>query len=82
MKEDQAWSAADDNIRAAGELMRTHEDDGPFVLGSQASYTDFFIAGSLQSARMVDEGVFRRMIKYPGFGEIYKACLPLLGKND
>jgi len=81
-KEQQSWEAVDDSVRAVGELMQTHKSDGPFVLGIQPSYTDFFVAGSLQCARMVDEGVFQRMIKYPGFKEIYEACLPYMEKKD
>ncbi|KAK9350997.1 hypothetical protein V1523DRAFT_43634 [Lipomyces doorenjongii] len=81
-KEEQGWNAVSDGMRAVGELMRTHKADGWFVLGARPSYTDFFIAGSLQSARMVDERVFQRTIKYPGYGEIYEACLPYMEKKD
>lgn len=80
--EEQSWNAVGDGMRAAGELMLTHKADGPFVLGARPSYTDFFIAGSLQSARMVDEGVFQRIIKCPGYGEIFTACLPYMEKKD
>ena len=81
-KEEQGWNAAGDGMRAIGELMRTHKADGPFVLGARPTYTDFFITGSLQSARVVDEGVFQRNMKYPGFEEIYEACLPYMEKKD
>ena len=81
-QEEQAWNAVGDGMSAVGELMRTHKADGPFVLGARPSYTDFFIAGSLQSARVVDEGVFQRNIKYPGYKEIYEACLPHMEKKD
>ena len=81
-KEEQAWAAVADKMRAVGELMLTHKVDGPFVLGAQPSYTDFFIAGSLQSARVVDEVVFQRCIKYPGYHNIYEACLPYMQKKD
>jgi len=81
-KEEQGWNAVGDGMRAVGELMRTHKADGPFVLGARPSYTDFFITGSLQSARVVDEGVFQRNIKYPGYEEIYEACLPYMEKKD
>jgi glutathione S-transferase len=81
-KEEQTWNAVGNGMRAVGELMRTHKADGPFVLGARPSYTDFFIAGSLQSARVVDEGVFQRNIKYPGYEEIYEACLPYMEKKD
>ncbi|KAE9366558.1 hypothetical protein N431DRAFT_487129 [Stipitochalara longipes BDJ] len=81
-KEDKAWNSVGDGMRAIGELMLTNKAEGPFVLGARPSYTDFFIAGSLQSARMVDEGVFQRNIKYPGYKEIYDACLPYIEKKD
>ncbi|KAJ5157150.1 uncharacterized protein N7482_008250 [Penicillium canariense] len=81
-KEEDNWNALDDRIRAVGELMLTNKAEGPFVLGAHPIYTDFFIAGTLQCARMVDEGVFQRIIKYPGYGEIYEACLPYMEKRD
>ncbi|KIW25218.1 uncharacterized protein PV07_08415 [Cladophialophora immunda] len=81
-REDESWAAAGDGMRAVGQLMQTHQAEGPFVLGARPSYTDFFIAGSLQSARVVDEGVFRRNIKDPGFKGIYEACVPYMEKKD
>lgn len=81
-KEEQTWTRLSDDMRAVGELMLTHKADGPFVLGSRPSYTDFFITGSLQCARVVDEGVFQRNVKYPGYKEIYEACLPYMEKKD
>jgi glutathione S-transferase len=81
-KEDQAWKAASDNIRAVGDLLRTHKAEGPFLLGQRPSYTDFYLAGTLECARVVDEGVFRRLVAFPGFGDIYRACQPFLLKND
>jgi glutathione S-transferase len=81
-KEEQTWKALDDSLRSLGDMMQTHKADGPFVLGARPSYTDFFLAGSLQSARMVDEGVFQRNFKYHGFKEIYEGCLPYMEKND
>ncbi|PKS04892.1 hypothetical protein jhhlp_008256, partial [Lomentospora prolificans] len=81
-KEEEAWKSVDADLRAVGELLLTNKADGPFVLGSRPSYTDFFIAGSLQSARTVDEGVFQRNITYPGYKEIYEACLPFMEKKD
>lgn len=81
-KEESVWDGVSDAMGAIGELMRTNKADGPFVLGARPSYTYFFIVGSLQSIRVIDEGVFRRMIKYPGYGGVYEACLPYLGRND
>ena len=81
-KEEQCWNAVGDGMRGVGELMLKYKADGPFVLGAWPSYTDFFIAGSLQSARTVDEGVFQRIIKYPCYEGIYNACLPYMEKKD
>ncbi|KAF9500400.1 hypothetical protein BDN71DRAFT_1381785 [Pleurotus eryngii] len=81
-KEEQAWEAVADAIAGMGELMLTNKAEGSFVLGASPSYTDFFITGSLQTAREVDEAVFQRCIKYPGFKEVYEACLPYMEKRD
>ncbi|KAK9323107.1 hypothetical protein V1517DRAFT_321512 [Lipomyces orientalis] len=66
-KEEHSWNAVGDSMRTVCELMQTHRADVPFVLGARPSYTDFFIAGSLQSARVVDESVCQRIFKYPGY---------------
>ncbi|KAK9784049.1 putative GST N-terminal domain-containing protein [Seiridium cardinale] len=81
-KEDDAWDAADEGMRAASELIQTHKADGPFILGALPSLDDFFMAGNLQSARMVDEGLFQRHMKYDGFKIIYEACLPYMEKRS
>ncbi|KFY22399.1 hypothetical protein V493_06637 [Pseudogymnoascus sp. VKM F-4281 (FW-2241)] len=79
--EEESWEAVSEGMREVGELMRTNAAEGPFVLGAQPSYTDFFIAGSLQSARVVDEAVFERHMKYAGYKEVYEACLSYMAKN-
>jgi len=81
-KEEQSWRAINDAMRAVGELMLTHKADGPFILGARPSYADFFIAGNLQCVRVIDEGVFQRIVSYPGFKDIYKACLPYMERQD
>ncbi|KAJ6186291.1 hypothetical protein N7519_007592 [Penicillium mononematosum] len=54
-KEDRVWDGVSEVLGAVGDLIRTHNADGPF------------------STRVVDEGVFQRIIKYPGYGEVYEA---------
>jgi glutathione S-transferase len=81
-KEEQTWKAVADDMRAVDELMRTNKANGPFVLGAKPSYTDFFIAGALQCARVVDEDVFQRIVEYPGHRGIYEACLLYMEKKD
>ena len=81
-REEKAWKAIDEGMRKLSGLMRTNKDDGPFVLGKTPSYTDFFVAGSLQCGRTVDEGVWERNVRYEGFREVYEACVPWMGKRD
>lgn len=69
------------SLRLSGALMRTRAAEGPFVLGARPSYTDFFVAGAVQSSRVVDEGVLERIVKFPGFSDIYTACLPYMDKQ-
>lgn len=80
--EEEAWAEADGVVGDVGRLMRTNAAEGPFVLGGAPSYTDFFVAGALQSARTIDEGVFGRLVKYPGYSDIYSACLPYMARNN
>ena len=82
VKEEDQWKKLDGGTRAVGELMLTNKVEGPFVLGARPSYTDFFITGSLQCARVIDEGVFQRMVKYPGYGEVYEACQPYMERKN
>ncbi|KAL5366220.1 hypothetical protein BJX96DRAFT_160609 [Aspergillus floccosus] len=81
-REEQAWAAVDGAVREVGELMLTHKEEGPFILGPRPSSTDFFIAGALQSARTVHEAVFEKIVRYPGYREIYEACVPFMEKRD
>jgi glutathione S-transferase len=77
-KEEMAWRKIEDDMRAIGQLMLTNEKEGNFVLGASPSATDFFIAGSLQAARMVNEGVFERITRDPGHKKIYESCVPYM----
>ncbi|RYO26281.1 hypothetical protein AA0111_g8165 [Alternaria arborescens] len=77
-KEESAWREVEDDIRAVEQLLLTNEKEGQFVLGARPSATDFFLAGSLHAARMVDESVFARIAKYPGYRKIYEACVPYM----
>ncbi|RFU74488.1 hypothetical protein TARUN_7759 [Trichoderma arundinaceum] len=80
--EEERWNGVDADRRTIGDLIRTNSAEGPFILGARPSYADFFIAGSLQSARVIDEGVFQRSLTYPGYKEIYEACLPYMERKD
>ncbi|KAH6643293.1 hypothetical protein BKA67DRAFT_587318 [Truncatella angustata] len=81
-REEKAWSGVSNGMRAIEELLKTNEADGPFILGARPSYDDFFIAGALQSTRVVDGNTFQRLTNYPGFKRIYEACSPYLERKD
>lgn len=81
-KEEKAWEAVGEVLEELSELMMTNREQGPYILGATPSYSDFFIAASLQSARTVDESVYQRCVQYAGFEKIYKACLPWMQKKD
>ncbi len=81
-RENEAWKGVDEGMQAVSKLIMTNKDEGPFLLGAKPSYTDFFIAGSLQCARTVDEGVWERNVRYEGFKQVYEACVLWMGKKD
>ncbi|KAB2569268.1 hypothetical protein DBV05_g12058 [Lasiodiplodia theobromae] len=81
-KEEEVWRGVEGAMREVGEMMRTSKAEGPFVLGERPCQTDFWIAGALQAARVVDEGVWRRVVAFPGFAEVYGACEGWMGKMD
>lgn len=81
-KEEKAWEGAEEKIRAVGELLLTNREEGRFVLGREPSYEDFFIAGALQSARVIHEETWGRMVAFPGFGSVYEACAPFMERKD
>lgn len=81
-QEEDSWNSVAEAIGTIGKLMQTNKAGGPFVLGAQLSYTDFFIAGYMQNAKMVDEGVFQRLMEDPGHRAIYEACLPYTERKD
>lgn len=80
--EDEAWEALESDKPAIDALIHTNKADGPFILGARPSLVDFFIAGAIQTAKVIDEGVFQRISKVPGHLEIYEACQPFMQKKD
>nr|OQO23264.1 hypothetical protein B0A51_08516 [Rachicladosporium sp. CCFEE 5018] len=81
--EEQAWTAAQEGMKEQDKLIKTNRAEGPFVLGAMPSYTDFFIAGVMESTRIVHEASFRRHMKeVEGTQAIYEACLPWMVQRD
>jgi len=82
VKEEAVWESVEEGIKKNASLMRTNKASGPFVLGKEPSYTDFFIAGNLQSARVVYEPIWERLMAYEGYREIYEACGVWMERKD
>ncbi|RBR13305.1 uncharacterized protein FIESC28_08271 [Fusarium coffeatum] len=78
--EEKTWEGVREKMEELNALMMMN--GGPFIMGEMPSYTDFFIAASLQSAKTVDEGAFERCVGFAGFRRIYEACLPWMEKKD
>ena len=79
-KEEKVWEATEADRMKVDELIRAN--GGPFILGKEPSYADFFIAGNMQTARVVEESVFERSYALPGFRGIYDACSPYMERRD
>ncbi|KAF9870223.1 hypothetical protein CkaCkLH20_12309 [Colletotrichum karsti] len=80
--EEERWEDAREGLRGLDEELKGIMAGGRFLGGETPCMTDFFIAGSLQSARTVDEGVFRRAVVVESYKVIYEACLPWMERND
>ncbi|RMZ87178.1 hypothetical protein DV736_g5605, partial [Chaetothyriales sp. CBS 134916] len=80
--EEQLWKSLEGALCEFDDLLRTNAAEGPFVLGKAPSGTDFWLVGSLQMARAVDERIFHTLVKHPGFQAIYDACKPYMQKQN
>lgn len=80
-KEEEAWKSVEGSMQDIGVEMKTNQAEGSFLLGAHPSYADFTIVGAMQSGRMVDENVFQRIVKHPGFADLYEACEPYMLKR-
>jgi hypothetical protein len=59
--------------------------DGPFVLGGEASYADFVLAGFWAFLKKLDQGgnLFGRIMGVDeAFGRHWEACQPFLERDD
>lgn len=80
---DQAWVAAEPGRQELKQFMRSHKiDNGPFALGSKASYADFIIAALLISAQRAGQDVLDHFLLGDArLRALWDACQPLL-KTD
>lgn len=81
-QEEEVWESVREGMEMVSALILTNKAQGPFVLGGKPSLTDFFVAGRLQAARVVDEGTFERMVGFEGYRRVYEGCLEWMGRED
>lgn len=83
-KEDEVWQTAEDAMKEVSEMLMGRENEGLFgpLREWRPSQTDFWIAGAMQAARLVDEGVWRRVVAFHGFADVYGECTAWMGKMD
>lgn len=60
-KEEGTCTRLDGEMRALSESMRMHPSEGQVVMGARRTYVDSCISGTLQLARVLDEGMFERI---------------------
>jgi glutathione S-transferase len=80
--EEEMWKSVDGGMSEVNSLLMMNQGKGPFILGDQATYSDFVVVGLLHAMRVVDEDVWKRVCQYPGFKRIYDGCAPFMEKRD
>jgi glutathione S-transferase len=78
-KEEEAWKGVEGEMKAVGEMLVRDKEERA---GKGPSMTDFFVAGSMETARVVDEAVFERMVGVKGFKEVYEGCAEWMDRRD
>ena len=79
---DEAWKGASSGLKKYGDLLR-EDQSGPYLRGKTVSYGDFVIAGVLQWAKRIDEGIYQKIVAIePSLGALYTACRPWLHRDD
>ncbi|KAJ5116291.1 hypothetical protein N7456_000639 [Penicillium angulare] len=81
-EEETHWRMLEGGMREISGLLQAKKAVGPYVLGGHVSLTDFMIAGYMQSARTIDEAVYERIARFPGFAQIYDACAAFMEQKD
>ena len=81
---ERAWDAAAPGLRELSEFLTKHKkDEGPFTLGSQVSYMDFWIVATLEGMRRIGQDLFDRLVAFDRrFGELHEACKPWMNRDD
>ncbi|KAF2757343.1 hypothetical protein EJ05DRAFT_476612 [Pseudovirgaria hyperparasitica] len=81
-KEEKVWAEQQEGMEELGRSMRANKAKGMFLEGKEPVYADFWIAGVMQCARVVDEGVWERFMGFEGWRDVYEACEEFMTKKD
>jgi glutathione S-transferase len=82
---EKAWEGAEGGLKELGKILGENGGDGPFVLGGEASYADFVLAGFWAFLKKLDQGgdLFGRIMGVDeAFGRHWEACQPFLERDD
>jgi glutathione S-transferase len=72
-------------LKELGKILGENGGDRPFVLGGEASYADFVLAGFWAFLKKLDQGgdLFGRIMGVDeAFGRHWEACQPFLERDD
>jgi glutathione S-transferase len=77
-----AWKNAEPSMQKLEKLLHEHEE-GPYVLGTEASYADLILAGFFKILLRLDLYVrFTEKANDVVFGKLYEACGKWVEKDD
>lgn len=82
---EESWKALIPEFeRIAKELRAMRVDEGPFILGSKVSYSDFIVCGFVEMFKRIEGGkTYKRLIAVdPIYKEINDACGEWLARDD
>ncbi len=73
---DKAWAAAKPGFEEMDKFLTEHKvDEGPFVKGSQVSYSDFMIMSLLEGFRRIGKDIFEGFVaQEKRLGDLHEAC--------
>jgi glutathione S-transferase len=78
------FEASEPGMAELSKFLKEHkQDDGPFVLGSEACYADLMIAALAEFYLRVGDGAFEKLTEsVDGLKELCEACSPWFRRNN
>ena len=80
---DAAFASGGTAEKLKEQLTKYRKDEGPFVLGSQVSYSDFLPAALFENFERVDPEAYEKIMGYdPVFKNLHEACRRWLERDN